>query len=343
LIFYRYCYYFLIFNTTTLEEKFYHINDDLLVKYLLGEATTAEIEQVKQWLTADEANLAYYDQLKQVWDTSRQLATTSAVDENKAWERFQQRINTTKENKTVAIPGRFGWMKIAASVIIVIGLGLGGFWLFNKNNSVEESIVQARQLVVKDTLSDGSVVTINKGSSITYPSRFKGNTRSISLKGEAFFNVTPDKKKPFIISVNDVQITVVGTSFNVKTINGNTEVVVETGIVRVTKGDKAIELKATEKLLAKPADTVLVKEEVTDHLYNYYRSKEFACDSTPLWKLVDVLNEAYNANIVIGRKELRNLSITTTFNNESLDQVLDVVSLTFSIKVTKDGDKIILQ
>ena len=346
MIFYHYCYYFLIFNTTTLEEKFYHINDDLLVKHLLGEASPGEDEQVQQWLNTDEANLIYYNQLKKVWDTSRQLAAQSKVDENKAWERFQQRINATKESKAVIPPARFGWMKIAASVIILIGLTIGGYWIFNKEDAVKEMIVLAQQEVIKDTLSDGSVVTINKGSSISYPSKFKGDTRKIKLKGEAFFNVTPDKKKPFIISVNDVQVTVVGTSFNIKSINGNTEVVVETGIVRVTKAGKTTELKAAEKLLVTAKDTVMAKEEVTDHLYNYYRSKEFVCEGTPLWKLVDVLNEAYNANIVIARNELRNLSIDATFNNESLDKVLKIITdtfNTFNIKVTRDGDKIILQ
>src|SRR6185295_8602769 len=81
---------------------------------------------------------------------------------------------------------------------------------------------QTGQNVLVDTLSDGSVITLNKRSTITYPSKFKGNTRAIALKGEAFFNVAPDQKKPFIISVNDEQETVVGTSFNIKSENGNT-------------------------------------------------------------------------------------------------------------------------
>lgn len=313
------------------------------MKHLLGEATPAEQERIKQWLNGEAANLAYYQQLKKVWDASRALASASAADEKKAWERFQQRIYRTKENKTPVRGAGFGWMKIAASIIIIIGLSLGGYWLFRTVNAVEEMVVHAEQMVLNDTLPDGSVVNVNKGSTLSYPSKFKGDTRTVALKGEAFFTVTHDKKKPFIIHVNDISVKVVGTSFNVKSINGNTEVVVETGVVQVTRGGKTVELRADEKLLAKATDTALVREEVSDHLYNYYRSREFVCDDTPLWKLVDVLNEAYGANIVVGRDELRNLLINTTFNNESLDQVLNVISLTFSIKVIKDEGKIILQ
>jgi len=201
----------------------------------------------------------------------------------------------------------------------------------------------AQRAVLSDTLSDGSVVTVNKGSSISYQSKFKGETRRVSLKGEAFFNVTPNKKKPFVISVNDVQITVVGTSFNVKTINGSTEVVVETGIVKVTRAGKTVELRANEEATVGAKDSVMTKEKVSDQLYKYYRTKEFVCDDTPLWKLVEIINEAYNSHIVIGNPALKNMSITTTFNNESLEQVLNVISITFNIKIIKEGDTIILQ
>ena len=305
------------------------------MKYLLSEATLEEQEQVKQWLT-DDANLAYYNQLKKIWDDSRQLALTSTVDENRAWQKFQQKIHPAPVRRT-----GFGWMRIAASVIIIVGLGLLAYWVFN--DRTKEMTVVAQKTVLNDTLPDGSVVTVNKGSSISYLSKFKGEIRQVSLKGEAFFSVTPNKKKPFIISVNDVQITVVGTSFNVKTINGNTEVVVETGIVKVTRAGETVELKANEEVIVNAKDSALTKEKVSDQLYKYYRTKEFVCDDTPLWKLVEVINEAYNSHIVIGNPALKDMSITTTFNNESLEQVLNVVSLTLNIKIIKEGDTIILQ
>jgi len=307
----------------------------LLVKYLLSEATADEQEQVKQWL-ADDANLAYYNQLKKIWDDSRQLALTSTVDEIGAWQKFQQRIHPAPIRRT-----GFGLMRIAASVIIIVGLGLLAYWVFN--DRTKEMTVVAHQAVLNDTLPDGSVVTVNKGSSISYLSKFKGETRQVALKGEAFFNIKPNKENPFIISVNDVQITVVGTSFNVKNINGNTEVVVETGIVKVTRAGRTVELKANEKVMVDAKDSMLSKEEVSDQLYKYYRTKEFVCDGTPLWKLVEVINEAYDSHIVIGNPALRDMTINTTFHNESLEQILNVISITFDIKVIKDGYTIILQ
>ena len=314
------------------------------MKHLLGEASPEEEQAVIEWMNENATNKEYYNQFKKIWDNSKKLAADSTLDVNKAWERFQNRVNGQNEPSEILKPNRFSWMRIAASVMLVAGLGIAAYFLVNKNNEPIEMLSQTGQNVLVDTLSDGSVITLNKKSTITYPSKFKGNTRSIALKGEAFFNVAPDKKKPFIISVNDVQVTVVGTSFNIKSENGNTEVIVESGIVHVTQSGKTVELLAGEKIVMSSNDSIATKEAVNDKLYNYYRTKEFVCDDTPLWKLVQVVNEAYDAKIIIGRKELNDKRLTTTFNNESLEQVLEVIRLTFDITITKKEDgQIILE
>ena len=133
------------------------------------------------------------------------------------------------------------------------------------------------------------------------------------------------------------------SSFNIKETNGNTVVTVETGIVQVTSHDKTVELRAGEKVNVSPENVELTKVPVTDKLYNYYRSKEFVCEETPLWKLVAILNEAYGANITIANSSIRGLPITTTFYNESLDQVLLIISETLNITVIKKENSIVLQ
>ena len=314
------------------------------MKYLLGETSAGEEKAVIEWMNAKAANKEYYEQFKKIWDNSKVLADGSTVDVNKAWERFQNRV--AGKIGTSKIPGRrnFSWLRIAASVILIAGLGIATYFLVDNGHEPKEMLAQTSEDVLTDTLPDGSVITLNKRSAVSYPSEFKGKTRTVALKGEAFFNITPDKKKPFIISVNDVKVTVVGTSFNIKSENGNTEVVVETGIVQVTKQGKTVELFAGEKIMMTANDSTATKEPVSDKLYNYYRSKEFVCDDTPLWKLVQVLNEAYDAKIIIGRKELNDMRLTTTFNNESLEKVLEIIHLTFDITVIKKEDgQIILQ
>jgi ferric-dicitrate binding protein FerR (iron transport regulator) len=102
-------------------------------------------------------------------------------------------------------------------------------------------------------------------------------------------------------------------------------------------------LRKDEKIRVLQHDSTLIKENVQDRLYNYYRSREFVCDNTPLWKFVEILNEAYGANIIIENPKLRGLLLTAPFENESLDRILEVVHETFNITVIKETDRIILR
>ncbi len=325
-----------------MEANFYHINDDLLVKYLLHEVTHEERKQVEEWIDADPLNKKYYEDFKLIWEESKRLEAVSTVNEDEAWQRFQNKIKTNQQKPPVKRIG-FDWMRVAALFILVVGIAVAAYTLFRQDEIIETIALHSENRPITDTLPDGSVVTLNNYSSLSYPEKFSDTIRSINLQGEAFFNVTPDKKKPFIIHVNDVQIRVVGTSFNVKANKGTTEVIVETGIVQVQRKEKMVELKKNERIVVPQKDSVLVKQQVEDKLYNYYRTKEFVCDGTPLWKLVEVLNEAYQVNIQIENKAIRTLPLTTTFYNESLDNILKIISETLFITVSKEDNKIVLK
>ena len=309
------------------------------MSYLLGELHPEEAERVRQWIE-DPANSTRYIQFKTIWEKSRELAAVSTVDENKAWNTFKTRIKNADQQPAPVVPlfKRFYVRAIAAAAILLIATGL--FWW---NQPAPQQTLVSGQTVINQKLADGSEITLNKQSSLHYPTTFKGKTRSVELNGEAFFNITPDKERPFIIDVKDIQVTVVGTSFNVREDSNYVEVLVETGIVKVSHEGNEVTLQAGEKIKMPFTGTVATKEKVSDKLHNYYRTKEFVCDDTPLWKLVQVLNEAYKTNIVFGKEELKDLRMNTTFYNESLDQVLEVIHLTFNITVSKENGRIILE
>jgi len=312
------------------------------VKYLLGEALPDESEAVEEWIEVDDGNRKHFNDFKLLWDESKAFATASSLDEEAQWQKFKSRLSSPVKMAPVKKMWSYQWLKVAAMVIFMAGAMVIAYILFNKNEN-KTFAINSLDKVITDTLPDKSVITLNKNSELDYPKKFTGDTRTVSLKGEAFFSITPNKSKPFIIHVNDVTIKVVGTSFNVKSINGNTEVIVETGIVEVIRDKEEIDLHPHEKILVQKNDSTLAKEKEKGSLYNYYRTKEFECDDTPLWQLVQALNKAYDVNIVIGRKELRSLPLTATFNNESLDQILDIIRQTFNISVDKTGSEIILK
>ncbi len=195
---------------------------------------------------------------------------------------------------------------------------------------------------VVDTLSDGSILTLNKNTALHYPASFKTKTRTVKLKGEAFFKVTPDKTKPFIIDAGNVTITVVGTAFNVKNYDSTTQVIVESGIVKVSSGDQMIELHKGEQVFIKNSSAAFEKSIVKDSLYNYYRTKQIICSNTPLPDVIETINQAYNTHIVLGDDALRQLHLSTTFKEESLEKVINIIQQTFNLRVTQQGDSTVL-
>ncbi|KIC93456.1 FecR domain-containing protein [Flavihumibacter solisilvae] len=313
-----------------------YVNDELLVKHLLGETSPEENAAVEKWITESPSNRAYYDHFKLIWDKSKQFAATSTVDEDAAWQRFRARVDKEQGFD-------FSALRIAATLLIAvctIALAYMGYRQFRAGDKVQLAAANETKTA---TLPDGSEIVLNKNSSISYSSGFTGKSRNVKLKGEGFFKVQPDKTKPFVIETSDLTVTVVGTSFNIREREGSTEVLVESGIVKVSHKNEEIELRPGEKAtLASPA-APLKKEQVTDRLHDYYRTKTFTCNNTPLWKLVEVLNEAYQAKIVIKDPAIRDLRLNTTFNEEPLDRILYIVSQTLDLTISRENGTIILQ
>jgi ferric-dicitrate binding protein FerR (iron transport regulator) len=338
--------------------------DDLLVKVVLGESTAEELSFVRGWRAESPENERYFADFQRIWEESRNLAVHSTVDEVAAWGKFMERVgrgevsrgtdeewenrvegDTNLERGVVAEIGggrRGQWMLRVAAILIAVMAGGWFFYTYSYKPGQFLSVNSGLQ-VLSDTLPEGSVVTMNKESSIRYRRRFAGNIRQVEMEGEAFFAVAPDKNKAFVVQTNGVSITVLGTSFNVRAVKGKTEVIVETGLVEIKKGGHVVRVGAHEKAVIGMDDAKLVKEDNPDQLYNYYRTKTFECNGTPMWRLVEKLNEVYKAHITIGNPRLSALQLTTTFVDESLDGILDVVSKTFGITVVHNGQEIILK
>ncbi|MCE7063981.1 FecR family protein [Dyadobacter sp. CY326] len=321
--------------------------DDLLVKSLLDEASVAEQIEINQWLSDSDDNQRYFEHFELIWNQSKQLAAQSQIDENAAWERFKKRTQKSSE-ETQVIPlhkpkKSFAFLRVAALIAATLGAGWLAYLFLGQNAESQLLTIHSGSQTVTDTLPDGSIVILNKKSSIAYPATFTGAKREVTLTGEAFFKVTKDKTKPFVITVNDMTVKVLGTSFNVKDNANKTEVIVETGLVEVAKNNEFVRLSPKQKATVVKTKPALVKDDAEDELYKYYRTNKLVCNDTPLWKLVEILNETYDTDIVIGNEALSNRPINTTFEKKSLDSTLAIISETLTIKVEHSGQRIILK
>lgn len=333
-----------------MNSNFSNVQEDLLVKYLLGEATDAERREVSEWIEANAENQQYYEHFALIWNESKKIEAASEINIDDAWNRFRARTGQTEQQednsgstKVIPLSSRMSWIRAAAVLVVVVGAGWMAYHMA-WNNSAQLMAVNSGNSVLTDTLPDGSIVTLNKNSSIAYNSKLDGGIRQVKLEGEAFFNVAPDKEHPFVIEVNGSKVTVVGTSFNIKSTAEKTEVVVETGIVDVEKKNNKVTLRPNQKATVFADKDNPVKESADDELYNYYKTKEFVCRNTPLSRLVEVLNEAFGVNIVISNPRLNGVRISTTFSyNDGLQEALRVVEINTDATIQQSGNSITLQ
>lgn len=294
------------------------ITEDLLIRYILEEVDPNERQQVESWLQGSDDHIKRFEQTKFLLDKSKQLAQSSPLTELEAWENFKvKRANHRPAPVRILIR----WIQAAAAVLL-IAAGSWAAWYYGHSSSNQWATLKAYEKVVTDTLPDGSIIQLNKHSTISY------SGRTVRLNGEAFFKVVHNASKPFKVHTQDVDITDIGTAFNVKSYAGKVEVIVESGVVKVSRKTGSVILKQQQKVLVQPASTSLQSEGNNDLLYQYYRTGEFATDHTPLNRLVKVLNEAYGVNIQIEGSGLADIPISGTYKMESLDKVLGVILLT---------------
>ncbi|WP_316810227.1 FecR family protein [Pedobacter heparinus] len=318
------------------------MNDELLIKFLLKETSEEESITVHKWLNASPSNESHFKQFKRIWESSKKLSGQSQVNGDEAWLRFKQRTATAKASPGPVVRSLKAlqpWLKIAAVFVLIAA----AWAVYSVLSPVTYTALASGNTISKQLLPDGSEVTLNKHAALSYASNFKRN-RSIRLqKGEAFFNVAHDKSRPFVIDVDKVSVLVVGTSFNVKYFNGQTEVIVETGIVKVSLGKTEIALHKGEKAVIKNGTGKFRKAQNEDQLYNYYRSKEFVFNNTPLWRAAEVLNEAYGTQILIKDPAIKNRTINTTLRTTaSLDYNLSIICDPLDIRFVRNENQIVL-
>jgi len=325
--------------------------DELLAKYVANEATIGEKAIVESWLTENASNAKHLDQLNIIFNQATALKESQQFDTDAAWLKVKSRLGK-QETKTIEfkpqIPIAVGtnfntWLRIAASIVVVLGIGYYAMQFFSK--PVDLYSQQATTTILKDTLPDGSTIVINKKSSLAYEYNPRKKTRKLTLEGEAYFNVKHEEKKPFIIETQEVIIEDIGTTFNVKsyTQSNTIEVFVESGEVRFyTNNNEGLYLKQGETGIYNKSNKSFARLIETDTNILSYQNHIFHFNNTDLGTIIDEINEVYNVKLVAVKEQLRGCRITVDFKGESLESIIDIISETLNLTVTKLDNQIML-
>ncbi len=261
-----------------------------------------------------------------------------------AWNNLHKRINETKQPNSEFKPSKkhfYKLGKIAASVLLILGLSVSGYFIFFSEPNIKINSENTLKTII---LPDGSEITLNINSDLSYPEKFKGKTRTIKFEGEAFFNIRKNPRKPFIIKTNKAQIKVLGTSFNVNTGDKITEVVVKTGKVEFKNTQKN-----QNKLILTPGEKgilnakKLYKTKNNNPNYLSWKTHFFTYENAKLKTIISDINKVYHVNITFRNNETGEI-ITgkTSFNNYEIDKIIKIICETHHLKSKRTGDNIIL-
>lgn len=304
--------------------------DYLIVRYLSREATPAEQEKLFEWVSRNKENQRVFNEYVSIWATTGK--TGSLYNLEKATQRLNARIDELEATETKKSVFRNGW-SIAAAVVLLM---ISGAVLFNTGIFTGTEHLQAfHELTTTDstariTLSDGSVITLNKESSLQYPEAFVADTREVYLpQGEAFFQVAKDSVKPFIIHTGDLTTTVVGTSFNIHSTPDRVVVSVATGKVKVSDGKQITDLHANQKATYHLQN---LERESTDLAELAWMNRTLVFDDTSLEEAAKKIEEHFEVTVSFNQEALKRCLITGTFKNKSLETVLQAIAFSNDVK-----------
>jgi len=315
--------------------------DILLAKKLAGEANAEEQHAIEGWLSDSAGNKTYFEDLERLWEQAPQARV------GKAWEvdteAALQKVKTqTQQQPATRFSARSfpNLMRIAA-VLVLVSVAI---WFIQKPTTLPQSNIASNNATLTDTLTDGSVVVLNRNSGLRIADNFNRKERRMRLTGEAYFHVAHDTVRPFVVEAEQLEISVVGTEFNVQNqANSNSVTVsVTSGKVRLrtatqsellTAGQQAVYDISSKKItrLLQPNPNVLA-----------YKTRIFTFDATPLETVVKQLNSAYGVNIILKNNNLSNCPLNTRFDNLALDQILEIIAESFSLSIERKPDAIIL-
>jgi len=321
-----------------------------LLKYIKNELDSVEKRKTIEWVRQNPENHKKFNIIKAEYVASNFKDVKSHKNIDLFFERLIKGIKKRRLDKLIYL---------TASLVIMFSF----LWDYENLNSLSNSTSPDNPIEINGTdntislttlrgdkkevyLPDGSKITLNADSELTYPIEFNDSLREVTLIGEAFFDIKSNVNKPFIVHTNKIKVKVLGTSFNVKSYadDENIETTLVTGKVELIKDKETpIILAPSQKAVFHKKENTLEIEEVHSEDIVAWKTGKLIFKKTSLQEVVVDLERKYNVKININSLKLLDYEYTGTFDNLSIDEVLNLLTISSPIKYTIENEKINLE
>ena len=313
--------------------------EQLLPGYFNGILTEAEKATVENWKDLSQQNQEIFSQSEKVWQSLHLLSEMKRYNPQKALQQVNRKINQSTNQRWWNL-----WQKVAA--ILVIPLLITAVWL-SLSKTKTDLIVELPTWHTFSTppgvksmfyLPDSTEVWLNSSSSISFPSYFTGNFREVEARGEVFFDVRKNTGKPFVVNMGRLHARVLGTRFNVINYGreDRTEIILQTGKIEICTGTseqpRSLSIIDPGELAVfnKTTNSINIKS-VDPEKYVAWIDGKLIFKDDPMDEVIRKLNRWFNVEIEVADPAILEYIYTATFQNESIDQILELLTISAPI------------
>lgn len=277
------------------------------------------------------------------WEENTDINDRNSSVGKGVWEKVVHRIDKPAVSYRLSI---YKIIAIAASFLLLLGIGSTLYWKNEQSEQYMYVVASGVRCIESVLLPDGTEVRVGPNSRLTYPSDFKGEARDVKLIGQAFFNVAKDKEKPFTVHTDNMDVTALGTSFEV--FNYDYENKIETilleGKVKVGLGNpdskqrKEVMLTPDEMLIYdKEANTVLVKDVNAESYSGWKNQGVLSFENARLSTIISRLEPWYGRKIKCPEEIAEEYRFTFKVRDESLERILFILNNSSPVKYREVG------
>ncbi len=317
--------------------------DNLLLAYFSDELDMERRQFVENWRAQSKENAKLFEETKYAWEASAVLSQMEKFNSFEAINKVNKQLEEKKRK-----PRLFKLQRVAAVLLIPLCVYTAHLAYKNKQlqtgvqvqQTATQTVTSSPGAISKVHLPDGTKVCLNSNSELRFPLAFAGKTREVDLKGEAYFEVSRNEQQAFRVNAAELNVDVLGTSFNVSqwTDNQQLEVVLVEGKVKLSADNENEGEQALGKLT--PGQRAIYNVEKQEAYFEYtdvekyvaWRDGRLVFKNDKMSDVVRRLNRWFNVDIVVTNPEINSYVYTAVFTTESITQVLDLIKISAPIK-----------
>lgn len=315
----------------------------LLCKTCLNEQSKEDDKIMEDWCSENPDNRRLRDILKRI-----KLSSQVSEYAESARENIRQQLNKKIDRSRRLLIFKIG----AAAAVVLFVIGLSNYVAYQegykKRNCQLVTLENPLGIRSSVVLPDGSKVTLNAGSVLTYPTAFVSAERKVTIEGEAYFEITRDTKHPFLVQAENLQVKVLGTVFNVKAYKEEDciEVTLVEGAVAVglERESQYIQLNPRQLARFNKTDRTFCKQQVNLNNYTAWKDGRFYFDRLTFRNIATQLERNFNVDIHIDSEKLKSTVFSGDFiRGENLEQILRIMTADKRIHYKIEGDQVYIR